>query len=519
VPVSEARECARKKWIDTQREGASAENIAKKVFCRRSTMRINESRTHTPRSQTAVGQQSRTSGTSSQRTTSTPRPTSRFNTDSMDTRGVATTTAAPRLPVPTSDLRRGQSGPQVRQLQEGLVSLGYLSARDMATGPGVYGPKTEAAVKRLQSASGLSPTGVYEASTRQALTQALTPTTPTDPSIPAAGMRRGHEGANVLQLQNGLVQLGYLTQAQVNTGPGIFGGQTESAVKALQVRNGLPATGAFDEATRSAMEKEVAQYKDPSQMVKESYGKLLGREPSADELAAATARAEQIKQSGGSLVAMRQDTVGAIRQTEEYRATHPIGSGTVSNTEDANEYFLTQWGGTPYNSANGAPFGYSDCGPTSTVMALSAIGLMERPSPENASTTIDAVRDAAIGRDTTQSQRMGFGSLENAVEAYGGQTQMLTGIAGIDQAMERGNPVIIGGNPWQAWGADQRANGNYLNSRDPGGHFVTVLGKTQDGKYIIGDPLVKNGAIEVSREQLQSFFSNGGFGAMEVYRP
>jgi peptidoglycan hydrolase-like protein with peptidoglycan-binding domain len=470
------------------------------------------------RTQAATASQPRPSTPSPQ---STPRPSSSYRTDSMDTRSLSpNTAAAPRLPVPTSDLRRGASGPEVRQLQEGLVSLGYLSAQDMASGPGVFGPRTEAALKRMQSASGLPASGQYDAAAREALTRALTPSTPTDPSLPTAGMRRGNEGANVLQLQNSLVMLGDLTQQQLNTGPGLFGGQTEAAVKSLQVRNGLPATGVFDEATRAALQKEVAQHQDPSQLVKETYTKLLGREPTAEELSAATARAEQNKQAGGSLSAMRQELVGTIRQTDEYRAAHPIGSGTVGTTEDANEYFLTQWGGTPYNSANGAPYGYNDCGPTSTVMALSSIGLMERPSPENASTTIDAVRDAAIGRDTTQSQRMGFGSLKNAVEAYGGRTQMLSGgIPGIDEALERGNPVIIGGNPWQAWGATERANGNYLNSRDPGGHFCTILGKTENGKYIVGDPLVKNGTIEVTKEQLETFFRNGGFGAMEVYRP
>ncbi|MBN1205476.1 MAG: peptidoglycan-binding protein [Myxococcaceae bacterium] len=485
-------------------------------------MRINDGGSHAPRVQPSAPQAPKSSSSKpAQSPPNTARPAPKLHADSVDTRSLSTmppAAAAPRLPVPASDLRRGQSGTEVRQLQEGLVSTGYLSAQDMATGPGQFGPRTEAALKRLQSANGLSPTGVFDASAREALTRALTPSTPTDPSIPAAGMRRGNEGGNVLQLQNSMVQLGYMSQEQVNTGPGIFGAQTERSVKALQVRNGLSATGVFDEATQAALAKEVGQYKDPSQMVQESYQKLLGREPSAEELSAATARAEEIKQFGGSLSAMRQDTVGAIRQTDEYRAAHPIGSGTVSTTEDANEYFLTQWGGTPYNSASGAPFGYNDCGPTSAVMALSAIGLMERPSPENASATIDAVRDAALGHDTTQSQRMGFGSLQRAVQEYGGQTQMINGIDSIDQAIERGNPVVIGGNPWQAWGSEQRANGNYLNSRDPGGHFVTVLGKTQDGKYIVGDPLVKNGTIAVSREQLQTFFQSG-FGAMEVYRP
>lgn len=485
-------------------------------------MRINDGGFAPPRSQPATTQSTnRSTGASKQGTENTARPASSFHTDSMDTRGVTTSAPpAPRLPVPASDLRRGQQGPEVRQLQEALVSVGYLSQQDMATGPGVYGPKTEAALKKLQTASGQSATGVYDAAARQALTTALTPTTPSDPSLPAAGMRRGNEGSNVLQLQNGLVQLGYLTQQQVNTGPGVFGGQTEAAVKALQVRNGLPATGAFDEASRAAMQKEQAQFQDPSQMVKESYQKLLGREPTAQELQAATASAEQIKQSGGSLSAMRQGTVGTLRQTDEYKAAHPIGSGTVSTTEDANEYFLTQWGGSPYNSASGAPYGYNDCGPTSTAMALSAIGLLDHPSPENAEATIDAVRDAAFGYDTTQSQKMGFGPLQKAVAQYGGQTQMISGgIDGIDQALERGNPVVIGGDPWNAWGADQRAAGNYLNSKDPGGHFCSVLGKTQDGKYIIGDPLVKGGTLAVTKEQLQKFFSNGGFGAMEIYRP
>ncbi len=484
-------------------------------------MRINDGGSSAPRVKPAAPQSpSRAPAAPTQSPQNTARPASSYHTDSMDTRSVATRApAAPRLPVPASDLRRGQSGPEVRQLQDALVSLGYLSSKDAATGPGIFGPKTEAAVKQLQTASGQAATGLYDASTRQALTSALTPSTPSDPSLPAAGMQRGNEGSNVLQLQNNLVQLGYLTQPQVNTGPGIFGGQTEAAVKALQVRNGLPATGAFDEPTRSAMQKEQAQYQDPSQMVKESYQKLLGREPTAQELSAATASAEQLKQSGGSLSAMRQATTGAIRQTDEYKAAHPLGSGAVSSTDDANNYFLTQWGGTPYNSASGAPYGYSDCGPTSTAMALSSLGLMDHPSPENAEATIDAVRDAALGYDSKKSQEMGFGPLQKAVAQYGGQTQMLSGIDGIDQAIGRGNPVIIGGDPWKAWGSEQRANGNYLNSRDPGGHFVSVLGKTQDGKYIIGDPLVKNGTIAVTKEQLQTFFHDGGFGAMEVYRP
>jgi len=56
---------------------------------------------------------------------------------------------------PTKNLQPGQSGPEVSQLQQFLLNAGYLSAQDIATGPGVYGPRTTAAVKKWQQANGV----------------------------------------------------------------------------------------------------------------------------------------------------------------------------------------------------------------------------------------------------------------------------------------------------------------------------------------------------------------------------
>lgn len=66
-------------------------------------------------------------------------------------------------------LQRGSTGPAVRALQDRLVKAGFLKAADVATGPGVYGPRTEAAVKRFQQAVGIPATGVAGASTHAAL--------------------------------------------------------------------------------------------------------------------------------------------------------------------------------------------------------------------------------------------------------------------------------------------------------------------------------------------------------------
>ena len=50
-------------------------------------------------------------------------------------------------------------------------------------------------------------------------------------------------------IQDRLVELGYLTRGQVNTGYGTFGPQTENAIKQFQGRNGITQSGRVGEMT------------------------------------------------------------------------------------------------------------------------------------------------------------------------------------------------------------------------------------------------------------------------------
>ncbi len=80
-------------------------------------------------------------------------------------------------------LQRGMTGAGVRALQQKLVARGYLSRADMATGAGVFGPRTEAAVKRFQQAMALPVTGAATTATLAALAEkakAFIDETPTD---------------------------------------------------------------------------------------------------------------------------------------------------------------------------------------------------------------------------------------------------------------------------------------------------------------------------------------------------
>lgn len=66
-------------------------------------------------------------------------------------------------------LRRGSTGAGVKAMQLKLVTKGYLSRSDFLNGTGVFGPRTETAVKRLQVEHGLPVTGVLDARTSAAL--------------------------------------------------------------------------------------------------------------------------------------------------------------------------------------------------------------------------------------------------------------------------------------------------------------------------------------------------------------
>ncbi|AKQ69075.1 Negative regulator of beta-lactamase expression [Myxococcus hansupus] len=76
-------------------------------------------------------------------------------------------------------------------------------------------------------------------------------------SAPPAGIRKGDTGPKVKQLQDALVKVGYMTRAQVNTGPGTFGPQTEAAVKKFQADNKLPTTGFYGDLTHAALKKAL----------------------------------------------------------------------------------------------------------------------------------------------------------------------------------------------------------------------------------------------------------------------
>jgi Putative peptidoglycan binding domain len=88
------------------------------------------------------------------------------------TKTVQTTTAAhtnPSAPAPQQTLKPGDTGPQVKTLQQALAALGFSAG----TPDGDYGPSTQNAVERFQVAKGLGEDGIVGPATLAALQKAL----------------------------------------------------------------------------------------------------------------------------------------------------------------------------------------------------------------------------------------------------------------------------------------------------------------------------------------------------------
>jgi hypothetical protein len=100
---------------------------------------------------------------------SPPTVTAQTTTSTPTTTPTTTARSTSSLPAPSTTLKPGDQGAQVKVLQRALARLGY------ATGAvdGDYGPSTEDALKRFQTASKLTADGVLGPATLKALKLAL----------------------------------------------------------------------------------------------------------------------------------------------------------------------------------------------------------------------------------------------------------------------------------------------------------------------------------------------------------
>ncbi len=164
------------------------------------------------------------------------------------------------ITIPTRTLRYGDSGEDVKLLQQRLIELNYLTG----TADGDFGSKTRTAVRAFQANNGLSVDGVAGTKTYAILFSdkavAAAPESgepedePTTDLIPVRSLTIGDSGDDVKSVQLRLKALEYL----LSSADGQYGSSTAAAMKAFQQMNGLTATGNGDLATYAALYSDSA---------------------------------------------------------------------------------------------------------------------------------------------------------------------------------------------------------------------------------------------------------------------
>lgn len=146
-------------------------------------------------------------------------------------------------------LRKGDVSSAVKEMQERLIELGYLT--DEADGN--FGRNTFEAVYAFQKANGLVRDGVAGSSTLSKLysatATAVTPTATTAPTQTVTTLRKGDANSAVKEMQQRLIQMGYLS----GEADGDFGVQTYRALVAFQKANKLDADGVAGAKTLAAL--------------------------------------------------------------------------------------------------------------------------------------------------------------------------------------------------------------------------------------------------------------------------
>jgi N-acetylmuramoyl-L-alanine amidase len=140
----------------------------------------------------------------------------------------------------TPDITQGDSGDLVSQLTDYLFRLGYLPAAKNS-----FDDAVAQAVKAFQQARGLTISGIVDAITLRSLEEARWKLGDRTLSLITPAMR----GDDVAQLQSQLSEMGF------NCGrvDGIFGGNTETALKEFQKSVGVKVDGQCGPATVMSM--------------------------------------------------------------------------------------------------------------------------------------------------------------------------------------------------------------------------------------------------------------------------
>lgn len=241
------------------------------------------------------------------------------------------------------NLGPGSTGTDVKTLQDWLVKNGFLSATDLATGPGIYGPKTTAAVTKWQQTAGFDTQGnagwfgplSKSYITTQTAPKTTTPTTPTA-TTPTVSPQKALLGA-----------IADVAQSAATTGkpPVSFADALDLAAKDPNIVSKYADMAKLD--TQSflqqvqAMQTQYGTEADKQKMQFENDRKSLAEQNAAAGTAYSgfrgKAQADLAKTESGIVTSTRSQQQQALNQlTSQFEGKYGTGSSQLASVSLAN---------------------------------------------------------------------------------------------------------------------------------------------------------------------------------------
>ena len=201
---------------------------------------------------------------------------------------------------PGTSLRRGSTGPNVVVVQTELnrISQSYPAIPKLSNVDGIFGSRTEAAVRKFQEIFNLQPDGVVGPATWYALVRIYVAVNrlaelrsqgqqyyAINWQYPNA-LRRGDTGTKVNHLQYMLSVLSaYIPEIPPIAVDGIFGPATENAVRAAQRRFGLTEDGIVGRQTWDEIYDQFAGIENTTLRSGETFPTTDGQTPPRNQFA------------------------------------------------------------------------------------------------------------------------------------------------------------------------------------------------------------------------------------------
>lgn len=224
-------------------------------------------------------------------------------------------------------LQRGAVGSSVYALQHRLQELGY-PIRELT---GVYDEETEEAVKLFYAAYDLEPQAVaYIALQKELYADDARPYT-IDGEVQvveedATTLSSGNVGTLVMQIQNRLSELGYLSAAP----SGIFDADTEAAVKLFEEACGVEPTGKLPYALQAILLSDQAPRYGAVYSEEEREYVDLSEGSTGDEVLALQTRLIELGYaSGAGNGVYGEETAAALKMFQRYNGLEQTGQATA----------------------------------------------------------------------------------------------------------------------------------------------------------------------------------------------